>query len=340
MHNFELLKKETWIILGNNTVISETRSDQPTVILDTNRRIKKRKIDEVLANWQMYLLLLPSIIFVFIFSYIPMYGILIAFQDFDPYIGFLKSPWVGFEHFTDFFQSVVFWKLIRNTLVISITNLVVGFPTPIILALLINELRSRMFKKAVQTISYLPYFVSTVVVVGMVVQFTTPSTGIINQIIKAFGGDPINFMAEPAWFVPLYTLSGLWQYIGWSSIIYIAALSGIDPTLYEAAIMDGASRLKQMVHISIPSIMPTIIIMFIFAIGSLLSVSYEKIILMYRPITYDTADVINTYIYRTGVLGGQYSASTAIGLFQTVINCLLLVGSNYISRKTTETSLW
>lgn len=326
--------------MNNNAVISKERLDSSTVTLDTKRKIRKRKIDDVLSNWQMYLLLLPSIIFVFVFSYIPMYGVLIAFQDFDPYIGFLKSPWVGFKHFTDFFQSVVFWRLIRNTLVISITGLVVGFPTPIVLALLINELRSRLFKKVVQTVSYLPYFVSTVVVVGMVVQFTTPSTGIINQIIKAFGGEPINFMAESAWFVPLYTLSGLWQGIGWSSIIYIAALSGIDPTLYEAAIMDGASRLKQMVHISIPSIMPTIIIMFIFAIGGLLSVSYEKIILMYRPITYDTADVINTYIYRTGVLGGQYSASTAIGLFQTVINSLLLVGCNYISRKTTETSLW
>ena len=265
--------------MNNNGVISEQRLDQPSITLDTKRKIRKRKIDNVLSNWQMYLLLLPSVIFVFVFCYIPMYGVLIAFQDFDPYTGFANSSWVGFKHFTDFMQSVVFWKLIRNTLIISITNLVVGFPTPIILALLINELRSKLFKKVVQTVSYLPYFVSTVVVVGMVVQFTTPSTGIVNQIIKAFGGDPINFMAESSWFVPLFTISGLWQYIGWSSIIYIASLAGIDPTLYEAAIMDGASRLKQIIHISIPSIMPTIIIMFIFAIGGLLSVSYEKIIL-------------------------------------------------------------
>jgi ABC-type polysaccharide transport system, permease component len=325
--------------LENDLLISQQNSLKSNNELLKKRRTLERK-KRMLSNWQLYVLLIPAFILVLLFNYAPMFGILTAFKDYDPYTGFIKSPWVGFAYFNEFIHSVQFWKLIRNTLNISIWSLVFGFPAPIILALLINELKNKYFKKAVQTISYLPYFISTVVVVGMMVQFTTPSTGIVNQIIKALGGQQINFIIEPSWFLTLYIVSGIWQGIGWGSIIYIASLSTIDTALYEAAIVDGASRFKQIIHISIPGILPTIIIMLIFAIGSLMTVSYEKILLMYKPITYDTADVINTYVYRAGILGSQYGASAAIGLFQSVINCLLLIGANYFSRKTSETSLW
>lgn len=299
-------------------------------------RLKK----QIERNWQLYLLLVPAFVVTALFRYGPMYGILYAFQDFDPVVGFLRSPWVGFAHFIEMFHFIKFWQLIRNTLVINIWNLLINFPAPIILAILINEIRSKHFRKIIQTISYLPYFISTVVVIGILVQFTTPSTGIISYLFKAVGAEPINFFAEPAWMVPIYVISGLWKDVGWGSIIFLAALASIDTTLYEAAIVDGASRFKRIIYVSIPGIMPVIVIMFIFAIGNMMSINFEKILLMQRPITYETADVLQTYIYRSGIEYQQYSATTAVGLFQTVINALLLVMANYISKKANETSLW
>jgi putative aldouronate transport system permease protein len=269
-----------------------------------------------------------------------MYGILYAFLDFSPFKGFLGSPWVGLKHFNTFINSYYFWSLIRNTVKISLTSFVIEFPLPIILALLLNEVRNMKFKKTIQTISYFPHFISTVVIIGMLVQFTTLSDGVVNQVIRQLGGKPVNFMMEEAWFLPLYILVGIWQNWGWSSIIYLAALSAIDIEQYEAAFVDGATRFKQMLYISLPGIMPTITIILILNIGSLFSVSFEKILLMQNPLTMEVSDVINTYIYRKGLQGRQYSLSTAVGLFQTVINAYLLIFANYASRKTSETSLW
>lgn len=315
----------------------ENSIDMKSVIkINKNKSLKK----DLHRDWQLYLLLLPGLVLVAIFSYGPMYGILYAFQDYSPYKGFFNSPWVGIKHFQTFIESYYFWGLIKNTFRISLASLIFDFPTSIILALLINELRHKYFKKAVQTLSYFPHFVSTVVVVGMLVQFTSPATGIINQVIKLLGFQSVNFMVEPGWFVPMYVLLGIWQNIGWGSIIYLAGLSSIDPEQYEAAIVDGASRIKQIIHISIPGILPTIIIMLIFAIGSLMSVSFEKVLLMYNELTYEVSDVLNTYIYRTGLKQGQYSLSTAVGLFQTIVNATLVIIANYLSRKHSETSLW
>ena len=334
-----IIKGEAWF-----NMVGNTPSLQADSVINQRKLLKKdlsnKRRRKILANWQLYLLLVPAFVITAIFRYGPMYGILYAFQDFDPITGFLNSPWVGFKHFIDMFRFIKFWELIRNTLVLNFWNLLVNFPAPIILAILINEIRAKHFKKAIQTISYLPYFISTVVVIGMLVQFTTPSSGIVGYLFRLVGAEPINFFAESAWMVPIYVISGLWKDVGWGSIIFLAGLSSIDTTLYEAAIVDGASRLKRVVHVSIPGIMPTIVIMFIFAVGNMMSINFEKILLMQRPITYDTADVLQTYIYRAGIGNQQWSPTTAMGLFQTIINALLLVFANFVSRKTNETSLW
>lgn len=288
----------------------------------------------------LYIMIAPVVAYYLIFHYGPMYGAQIAFRNFNPFQGIWNSPWVGFHYFEQFFDSVYFWRLIKNTLFINIYDLIVGFPAPIILALMLNEVNNNMFKRTVQTIVYLPHFISTVVVVGMLVAFLSPSTGIVNTFIKALGGQPIHFLAEPGWFRSIYVWSGVWQGAGWGSIIYLAALTGIDPALYEAAIVDGASRWQRLVHITIPSIVPTIIIMLILRMGSMFNVGFEKIMLMYNPITYETADVISTYVYRRGILGAEYSFSTAVGLFNSVINFIMLVTFNAISRRVSETSLW
>lgn len=301
---------------------------------------EKSKYAFLKRDWQLYVMLVPGFLLTLLFAYGPMYGILYAFQDFSPFKGFFGSPWVGFKHFNTFMHSYYFWSLIKNTVRISLTSFVIEFPLPIILALLLNEVKNMRFKKTVQTISYFPHFVSTVVIIGMLVQFTTPSDGIVNQIIKQLGGTPINFMIEEGWFLPLYIIVGTWQNWGWSSIIYLAALSAIDTEQYEAAYVDGATRFKQMLYISIPGILPTITIILILSFGNLFSVSFEKILLMQNPLTMEVSDVINTYIYRKGLQGRQYSLSTAVGLFQTVINSALLIIANYTSRRTSETSLW
>jgi putative aldouronate transport system permease protein len=269
-----------------------------------------------------------------------MYGIIIAFKKFSPMKGILDSAWVGFDHFQTFFNSVYFWRLLKNTLLLSIYSLFWGFPVPIIFALLLNEVREGIFKKSVQTISYLPHFISVVVVMGMIVNFTTVQGGVVNQMLGWIGIGPINFLSESGWFRTIYISSSVWQGFGWSSIIYLAAIAGIDPQLYEAAEMDGASRWRKMWHITLPCLLPTVAILFILAVGNLMDVGFEKIILLYNPTTYETADVISSFVYRQGILQANYSYSTAIGLFNNVINLILLVGVNRISRKLSETSLW
>jgi putative aldouronate transport system permease protein len=263
----------------------------------------------------------------------------IAFKDFIPSQGVGGSPWVGFRWFDEFFRSFYFWRLLRNTLLLSLYNIVWGFPIPIIFALLLNDLTNDKFKKTVQTFTYLPHFISTVVVVGMINIFADRN-GPINDLIETLGGQRIAFISEAGWFRTLYTSSSIWQEFGWASVIYLAALSSIDPQLYEAAHMDGASRWKQRLHITLPGIMPTIIVLLILRVGRMMTVGFEKILLMYNPMTYDTADVISTFVYRQGLLEMNYSYSAAVGLFNSVINFVLLVSVNRLSRSMSETSLW
>ena len=272
--------------------------------------------------------------------YAPMYGAQIAFRDFSPVLGITGSKWVGFKYFIQFFKSEYFGRLIKNTLGISLYSIIVSFPIPIILALLINEVRGKFFKRSVQTVVYLPHFISAVVVVSILSALLSPSSGLINQLITAFGGTPIHFMAEPKYFKTIYVLSDIWQSAGYGSIVYMAALTGIDPSLYEAATVDGASKWDKLIHITLPGLLPTIIIMLILRMGSIFSVGYEKIMLMYNPATYETADVISTYVYRRAFESGDYSFSAAVGLFNSVINFTIIVLFNKFSKKISEVSLW
>ncbi|MDQ1914141.1 ABC transporter permease subunit [Paenibacillus sp. GD4] len=310
---------------------ARTKAARQSLWITMGRDLKRNKL--------LYLMVLPVIAYYLIFDYGPMYGLQIAFKDYSPGDGIWSSPWVGFNHFVEFFNSYYFWRLIRNTLLINVYELIFGFPAPIILALLFNELRRQYFKRIVQTITYLPHFISIVVVVGMLVDFLARD-GLVNQLLSMLGFAAKSYLSEPEWFRFLYVSSGIWQQVGWGSIIYLAALSTIDPTLYEAARVDGAGRWKQMVHITIPGIMPTVIILLILKMGSMMSVGSEKILLMYNPLTYDTADVISTFVYRKGILEASYSYTTAVGLFNAVIAFTLLILSNSISKRVSETKLW
>jgi len=282
-------------------------------------------------------MLLPVLLYYLIFHYGPMYGAVIAFEDFNPVRGVFGSPWVGFQNFQDFFSSVYFTRLIFNTLAINVLDLVIGFPAPIILALLITELRWNPFRRLVQTATYLPHFISVVVVVGMLFDFFARD-GLVNQVVATT--QPIAFMQAPEWFRQLFVGSGIWQHVGWKSIVFLAAIAAVDPTLYEAAKVDGANRFQQVRHITIPGIMPTIVILLILQIGTMMTVGYEKIILMYNPLTYETADVISTYVFRRGILQADFSFSAAVGLFNSVINFALLIAANKVGRRVAETSLW
>jgi putative aldouronate transport system permease protein len=290
-------------------------------------------------NKTLYLLAIPVLLYFFLFHYVPMYGVIIAFKRYVPARGIVGSPWVGWQNFRSFFSSYYFFRLVRNTILINVYAVFFGFPAPILLALLINELRFTAFKRVVQTISYIPHFVSTVVVAGIIIDFTR-SDGFINQIVTLLGGAPRNLLMQPEYFRAIFVGSGIWQEIGYQSIIYLAAISTINPELYESAHLDGAGRLNQLLHITLPGIMPVIVILLILRIGNMMNVGFEKVILLYHPITYETADVISSFVYRKGLLDGDYSYSTAIGLFNSVINFCLLLGANAISRRVNETSLW
>lgn len=300
---------------------------------------KKAVRQDWLRNWKLYAMMIPVLAFYIAFCYKPMYGAIIAFKDFDPTLGILGSDWVGFENFADFFGSTDFGRVLRNTLNISIQSIIFGFPAPIILALLINELEQKRFAKVVQTITYMPHFISLVVVCGLIKDFVS-DTGVITNLLGMFGFPQINMLQEASMFVPIYVISGIWQEIGWGSIIYLAALAGVDQELYEAASIDGAGRLRQTWSITLPSIMPTIITMFILKLGSIMNIGFEKIILLYDPMTYSTADVISSFVYRAGIVNQDYGFSTAVGLFNSVINFGLILVANTISRKVNETSLW
>ncbi|MEK3662865.1 MULTISPECIES: ABC transporter permease [unclassified Paenibacillus] len=289
----------------------------------------------------LYLLLIPFLAWYIIFAYKPMYGLQIAFKDFSVYKGIEASPWVGFEHFETFFKSPYFWRLLKNTVLLSLYQLLFAFPVPIILALLFNELKNGVFKATVQTFTYLPHFISVVVVAGIVTNFLAPSNGIINILIEMMGGEKQYFLTNPDYFRTIFIGSmDIWKEAGFGTIIYIAALSGVNPALYEAAVIDGANKWKQMWHITLPAIIPTIAIMLVMKVGSMLEVGYEAIILLYQPATYETADVINTYVYRSGLQDARYDLATAVGLFNAVVGFILVVFANKMSKKLTETGLW
>lgn len=290
-------------------------------------------------NWELYLMILPVVAYYIIFCYVPMYGTIIAFQNYSPGRGILGSKWVGLKHFIDFLSSPDIVRLLRNTLTISINTLVFGFTMPIILALMMNEIRQAKFKRVVQTISYMPHFISVVVICGMIKDFVS-ADGLISGIFAPIIGENVDMLTREKMFVPIYVASGIWQTLGWDTIIYMAALSGIDMQLYEAAKIDGAGKWNQMRYVTLPGIMPTIIIMLILKIGSMLSVGYEKIILLYNPLIYNTSDVISTYVYRLGFESQEWSYTSAVGLFNSIINFFLLVSANAISRKMNDTSLW
>ncbi|MGG1552021.1 ABC transporter permease [Paenibacillus ferrarius] len=299
-----------------------------------------RLLKDLARNKYVYFMLVPVVAYYVIFLYVPMYGLQIAFKNFSPVKGIWGSEWVGFKHFVTFYESYYFWRLVRNTLLLSFYELLFGFPAPIILALLLNELRNRMFKGFVQSVTYLPHFISMVVVAGMLVDFLA-GDGLINRVTALLGAAPQSFLIKPEWFRTVYVASGIWQGVGWGSIIYLAAIAGIDPTLYEACKVDGAGRFKQMLHVTIPGIMPTVVIMLILAMGRLMSGgSFEKIVLLYNSTTYETADVISTFVYRRGLLQMDYGFSAAIGLLNNVVNFILLLSANAISRRVSEHKLW
>jgi len=294
---------------------------------------------DIKRNKYIYIMLLVVVAWYVIFCYVPMYGAIIAFKDYSIGRGIFNSPWVGFTHFVSFFSDINFMRVVRNTFLINIYDILWGFPAPIIMALLLNEVRNQYFKKTIQTLSYLPYFISMVVVCGIIVDFTS-TNGIINQLLSNFGFEKVNLLSKSEFFRTVYISSGIWQNVGWGSIIYLAALTNISPELYESAVIDGAGRWKQLIHITLPGIASTIIVLLILRMGSIMSVGFEKIILLYNPLTYETADVIASYVYRKGLLNADYSYSTAIGLMNSVINFLFLVVSNWLSRRYTESSLW
>ena len=300
-------------------------------------QLQKRKIK---SNIPLYVLLFPSIILLIMFAYIPMLGLVIAFKDYSPANGILNSPWAGFKYFIQFFNSVQFGTTMMNTLKISIYSILVGFPLPILLALLCNQLRAGKFKKVFQVTTYLPHFISTMVMCGMIILFLSPNSGLIANIFKSLGWTMPNLLSKPESFAGVYVWSDVWQHIGWDSIIYLAALSAIDPTYYEAATMDGASRMQKILNIDLPLLLPTAMILLILRAGSLLSIGFEKVLLLQNPLNLAGSEVISTYVYKVGMQNFQYSYSTAIGLFNTVVNLIILLSVNWFSKRYTKTGLF
>ncbi len=304
-------------------------------------RKKNKSFSKILKeNYELYLFLLPAFVYFVVFRYWPLYGLQIAFRKFNGALGVWGSPWVGLKNFRNFFASYYFWILIKNTIGITLYSILVGFPMPIIFALMLNEVDNERFKRFVQTVSYAPHFISTVVLVGIVMAFLSPTTGVVNHIIVLLGGKAKPFMITASYFKSIYVWSDVWQNMGWSAIIYIAALSGIDPQQHEAAVIDGANRFQRICHINVPGILPTIVILLILNMGSIMNVGFEKVYLMQNPLNFEASDVISTYVYRTGLIDADFSFSTAVGLFNSIINFIILIIVNIISGKVSEISLW
>ncbi|GLS90163.1 sugar ABC transporter permease [Psychromonas marina] len=316
--------------------INHSLSTPEPMLLVKSRRVVKHLRKE----WQLYLMLLPTIIWFIVFLYKPMYGLQIAFKDYSVFKGITSSPWVGLEHFYTLFNNDQFIRAIQNTVMISGASLIFGFPIPIILALMFNEIINPKFKKTAQTIVYLPHFISAVIIAGIVITAFAPSTGVINLMLNAMGFDSVYFLTKPEWFRTIFVGTGIWQEAGFGSIVFLAAVAGVSPSLYESAVVDGASRFQMMYKITIPCILPTILIMLIIKIGNILEVGFEMIIMLYQPATYETADVISTFIYRQGLQAAQYDLAAAAGLFNAVIAFLLVITANTISKRVSKTSLW
>lgn len=297
---------------------------------------RNKKIKQILKFKYIYLLILPGLLFLLIFKYLPMFGIIIAFKDYKPtmgIMGFFTAKWVGFKNFEILFNSIYFKEILTNTLVISLYKLIFGLPVPIFLAILINEVRQKWFKKTIQTVSYLPHFLSWVIVGGMMYELLSSTSGSINNIIKAYTGAPINFLTDPKIFRGVLVVSDIWKEMGWNSIIYLAALAGINVEMYEAGIIDGANRFQKLIYITIPSIMPTIVVVFTLALGRVLDAGFEQIFMLYSPQVYEVADIIDTYVYREGLVNARYGFATAVGLFKSVIALVLILSANKLSQK-------
>ena len=288
----------------------------------------------------LLLMLLPCLAFFAIFHYLPMFGVVISFKDYNLFRGVFDSDWVGLKHYRTFFQSRDMWILVRNTFLLGFYSLVFGFPAPILLALSLNEVRRPRFKRLVQTVSYLPHFLSNVIVASMVIMFLSPSSGLVNKMIEALGMEAVNFMVKPGLFRPIYVISGIWQQMGFAAIIYLAALSSIPPELYEAAEIDGAGRLQRLWHVTLPGISETIVMLFILNTGTLMTIGFEKVFLLYNPAIYETADILSTYVYRIGLVGGNFSYAAAIDMFTSVVAMTFLLMANAMSRKFAGSSLW
>ena len=314
----------------------------PTVLQDRVpvRRRRVPRLRQAVRSWQLYVLLAPAVLYVALFKYWPMYGAQIAFRNYNPADGFAGSPWVGLAHFERFVESFQFERLMVNTLGLNALGLLLAFPVPIILALIVNQLQSERFKKLTQTVLYSPSFISVVVVVGMIHLLFSPRAGIVNNAIEAFGGTPVFFMGSPEWFRPLYVGSDIWQNAGFSMIVYLAALTAIDPSLHEAARVDGANKWQRVRHIDIPGILPVITILFILAIGNLFNLGFEKVLLMQTDLNLPASEVIQTYVYKAGLQQAQFSYSAAIGLFNSLINLVLLLTFNWVARRANQSSLW
>ena len=325
--------------MGKVVEMKKKKENHGVMINGRKLTFKERVIRDFHHNWMLYLMMLPIIVYYLIFKFGPMFGLSIAFMDYKPAKGFLGSNFVGLKHFKNFFTNYYFGRLLTNTIRISICSLLT-FPAPIILALLLNELKSKRFSKWAQTITYIPHFISTVVICGIIVKLTSSTGGITSILHTLFGIPQETLLNQSKYFLPIYILSDLWQTLGWNSIIYLSALAGIDQELYDAAKVDGAGRFKQVLYITIPCLMPTIIIMLILKMGKIFNVGYEKIMLLYNPAIYDVADVINTYVYRKGLIDAQYSYSAAVGLFNCIVSFTLVTLTNKLSKKASGSGLW
>ena len=299
-----------------------------------------RLLKNMKKNWILYVMIAPVVVYYIVFAYTPMYGILLAFKNYKVKLGILGSPWVGLDHFQRFFSAYNFKQLIGNTVGISVYSLIIGFPIPIVFALMLNYLTHNRLKKVVQMVSYAPYFISTVVICGMITIFMAPDTGILNVIRGFFGLESVNFLAKPEWFKSIYVWTGVWQGMGWSSIIYISALSGVDMQLHEAAIVDGATKIQRMIHVDLPSIKPTILMLLILQMGSIMNVGFEKVYLLQNTLNKSAASVISTYVYEVGLINSDYGYSTAVGLFNSLINLGLVVAANQLSKRFAGESLF
>lgn len=313
--------------------------------MQTKVALKKAKMGTILGKRilkyrEMYLLFLIPFVYMIVFKYVPILGNVLAFRKYSASAPLFGTRWMGLTYFKMLFSDVNFYQRFLNTVVLSFESLVIGFPVPIIFALMVNEMETEKMKKFVQTVSYLPHFISIVVVVGFINQLLSPNMGIVNVLRAHFGFEPVNYIAKPEWFRTIYIVSGIWQDMGWNAIIYIAALSGVDAQLYEAAMIDGAGRWKQTIHVTIPGIMPTIVITLIMSVGNMLAIGYEKVLLLMNSLNKETADIISTYVYRLGIVDSNYSYSTAVGLFNAVVGLILVCSANYVCGKILETSLW